>query len=168
MTRYEVEQLDTYEDDGTIVRNVEELGEHVVGRRIVSAVEGTAKVVETGYRGPYVHEETGLIIELDTGKRVMLVDTDDCCAYTALESFLLHPESVDHIITGIGTTERYGVWHIYADMGDVMKLEVGWSPGNPFYYVYGFAIYVLPIEGEIVEERGELSRGARLAIEAGE
>jgi hypothetical protein len=47
-----------------------------------------------------------------------------------------------HIITGVGTTDGYATWHIYADMGDVLELSVGWSCGNPFYYGYGFDISV--------------------------
>lgn len=86
-------------------------------------------------------------ITLDNGEKVLLADTSDCCAYTSLESFLLHPERVDHIITGVGTTDKYQRWHIYADLGDVLELEVGWSAGNPFYYGYGFDIHVIPIDG---------------------
>jgi hypothetical protein len=127
-------------DDGTMRENVQELAEKVVGHRIVSAHEGHAKVAN-GWR-----DETGLILTLDNGQQVLLADTSDCCAFTYLEAFLLHPEKVDHIITGVGTTEQFTRWHIYADMGDVLELTVGWSPGNPYYYGYGFDIYVLPAE----------------------
>lgn len=92
--------------------------------------------------------KTGVILTLDTGKRVMLADTDDCCAFTETKAFLLHPEAVDHVITGVGTTGGFTHWHVYADMGDVLELTVGWSPGNPFYYGYGFDIRVI----ETVEE----------------
>jgi hypothetical protein len=51
---------------------------------------------------------------------------------------------VEHAILGVGTTEGYTKWHIYADFGDVMQLDVGWSCGNPFYYGYGFDIAVEP------------------------
>lgn len=135
--RYPVERLDEYEDDGRMPENVAELAEAVVGRRIVSAQTET---VQARWRG--ATEAT--VLTLDDGTRVALVDTDDCCAYTALESFLLHPESVDHMILGVGTTGGYTTWHIYADFGDVMELQVGWSCGNPFYYGYGFDISVLP------------------------
>ncbi len=89
-----------------------------------------------------------LVITLDNGKRVELRNTDDCCAYTELSSFLLHPERVDHIITGVGTTDEYTTWHIYADMGDVLEFSVGWSCGNLGYYGYGFDIAVKELEGE--------------------
>ena len=49
---------------------------------------------------------------------------------------------MDHVILGVGTTDGYTTWHIYADFGDVMRLKVGWSCGNPFYYGYGFTIRV--------------------------
>lgn len=109
--------------------NVDNLRQTVVGHRIVSAEQTLGR----------------LIITLDNGKQVTLDDSHDCCAFTELESFLLHPESVDHIIMGVGTTNGYDTWHIYADFGDIMTLQVGWSCGNPFYYGYGFDIRVRPI-----------------------
>lgn len=158
--RYPVEKLDEDADDGTMVENVEELRKRVVGRRIVAAEKGTARVAEGKYGGFDPRDESGFIITLDSGERVLLVDDGDCCAYTTLESFLLHPEMVDHIITGVGTTEEYEKWHIYADMGDVLELKVGWSCGNPFYYGYGFDICVVPIEGEVIPATKELTAGA--------
>lgn len=132
---YPIETLgEDDDDDGTMPANVAALGEAVIGRRIVSAEKTT---VPKRY-----YEETVLVLTLDNGQRVALVDTDDCCAYTELEEFLLHPESVDHMILGVGTTNGYTTWHIFADFGDVMKLTVGWSCGNPFYYSYGFDIRV--------------------------
>ena len=125
--RYPVEVLDEYnEDDGTMPENVAELAKAVVGHRIVAAEQ----------------EDWAFTLTLDTGAKVKLVDTSDCCAYTDLEGFLLHPDKVDHVITGVGTTEGYTKWHIYADFGDVVELDVGWSCGNPFYYGYGFDIAV--------------------------
>ena len=46
------------------------------------------------------------------------------------------------MILGVGTTDGYTTWHIFADMGDVLELTVVWSCGNPFYYGYGFTITV--------------------------
>ena len=129
--RYPVEVLDEYnDDDGTMPDNVAELAKAVVGHRIVRA--------EQGEFGPFV-------LTLDNGTRVKLVDTNDCCAYSDLQGFLLHADKVDHVITGVGTTDGYTRWHIYADFGDVVELEVGWSCGNPFYYAYGFDIVVEPV-----------------------
>lgn len=132
--RYPTETLDDDHDDGTMPANIEALGEAVIGHRIVSANKENVK-------GRWGSEEA-TVITLDNGRRVILSDTGDCCAFTALESFLLHPESVDHVILGVGTTDGYTTWHIFADFGDVMKLKVGWSCGNPFYYGYGFDIRV--------------------------
>lgn len=134
--RYPIEVLDENEDDGTIVENLARLGSHVIGHRITKAERLTRKVKWYG-------EREVLVLTLDDGTQVELVDTDDCCAYTALQSFFLDPASVDHIITGVGSTEGYTVWHIYADWGDILRLELGWSCGNPFYYGYGFDINVV-------------------------
>lgn len=132
--RYPTEILGKDNDDGTMPNNVQTLADAVVGHRIVS--------VETDA----VDWPAGALITLDNGKRVRLEGTFDCCASTELESFMLQPERVDHIITGIGTTDGYTTWHIYADLGDVLELKVGWDPGNPFFYAYGFDIRVTDIE----------------------
>lgn len=134
---YPTETLAYDDDDGTMPTNVETLASNVVGHKIVSAEKGDLDTGASSWRGDY-----GLILTLDNGTKVQLVDTSDCCAYTALDEFLLDPNSVDHIITGIGTTNGYTTWHIYADWGDILKLQIGWSCGNPFYYGYGFDIRV--------------------------
>lgn len=134
MLNYPPETLDADDDDGTMPANVAALEEAVIGHRIVSVKKEKVE----GWYG----EDIATIITLDNGRRVALTDTYDCCAFTELESFLLHPESVDHMILGVGTTDGYTTWHIFADFGDVMKLKVGWSCGNPFYYSFGFDITV--------------------------
>lgn len=134
MNRYPIEILDENWDDGTMPNNVAALGEAVIGHRIVK--------VEKEVRELRLYKETVTVITLDNGRQVILGDTNDCCAYTELEEFFLHPEAVDHMILGVGTTDGYTTWHIFADFGDVMQLKVGWSCGNPFYYGYGFTIQV--------------------------
>lgn len=139
-TRYPVEELNNdYEDtdNGTMPQNVADLSEAVVGHKIVSVEKGVE------FEGEYGYTKTGTAITLDNGKRVVLADESDCCAYTELDAFLLHPELVDHVIMGVGTTGKYTTWHIYADMGDVLELTVNWSAGNAFYYGYGFDIAVI-------------------------
>lgn len=133
MNRYPEDTLS--EDDGTMPNNVAELGEAVIGRRIVSADWQDA-------RDQWGLTHRAFVITLDDGKQVAMFDTSDCCAYTDLEEFWLDPAAVDHVIMGVGTTEGYTTWHIYADYGDIMRLKVGWSCGNPFYYGYGFDIQV--------------------------
>ena len=135
---YIEEVLDAEDDDGTMVNNVEELRSQVVGRKIVRAERVTRDVNRWGSR----YSEPVFEIELDNGKVVQLANESDCCAYTELESFLLNADKIEHAITGVGTTDGYTKWHVYADMGDVLELSVGWSCGNPFYYGYGFDITV--------------------------
>lgn len=135
---YPAESLDSETDDGTMPENVAELAKSVVGRKIVS--------VEQNVSIPGTYEwqrgNTGTALTLDNGKQVIIENTDDCCAFTELEEVILHLDKIDHIITGVGTTDGYETWHIYADLGDVMEMKVGWSSGNPFYYGYGFNISV--------------------------
>lgn len=125
-------------DNGTMQVNVDELAEAVIGHRIVSFERNAIPDDRYGYG-------RGHVLTLDNGTRVELIDSDDCCAYTEMAGFLAHPEMVDHIITGVGTTDGFNTWHIYADMGDMLKLDVEWSSGNPFYYAYGFHIKVRPV-----------------------
>lgn len=135
--RYPPDVLDKYyEDDGTMPENVAALAEAVVGHRIVAA---GYEQVETEWYG----QQRSFVLTLDDGRRVRLRDTSDCCAYTELQSFLFNVDKVDHMILGVGTTDGYNTWHIYADFGDIVEMHVGWSPGNPFYYGYGFSIDVV-------------------------
>ncbi|GAA0627581.1 hypothetical protein HPO96_37150 [Kribbella sandramycini] len=141
-TPYPTETLDHNDDDGTMPENVATLSEAVVGHRIVNVEKDTRVRQNPDPDKFYWNGNTGTVITLDNGVRVGLIGTGDCCAYTELETFLLHADKIDHIITGIGTTDGYTKWHIFADMGDVLELTVGWSCGNPFYYGYGFEIVV--------------------------
>lgn len=136
--KYPEEALREDHDDGTMPENVQHLREHVVGHKIIKAER-----VAIDPRARSSASSTALEITLNNGKRVQLVETNDCCAYTEVEDFLLNAEHVDHVITGVGTTEGYDKWHIYADFGDILELDVGWSSGNPFYYGYGFDIAVI-------------------------
>lgn len=138
--RYPTETLGEWVDDGTMPNNVDELADAVVGQRIVSA--GTETLTAKRPWDDTTYTYTAMVITLDNGKRVILRDTSDCCAFTSLDDFLLNPGAVDHMILGVGTTDDYATWHIYADFGDVLQLQVGWSCGNPFYYGYGFDISV--------------------------
>lgn len=157
---YPVEKVDEYLDDGTMPENVAALAAEVVGHRIVSAERAEWK--EPWFPGSNRFSLfSGLLITLDNGTRVRLADNSDCCAFTEVENFLLHADRIEHVITGVGTTDRFTTWHIYADMGDVLEMSVGWSCGNPFYYAYGFTITVEP-DVIVVQET------ARRAIEAGE
>lgn len=144
MDRYPEEELNTSwkdEDNGTMPANVDTLRQAVVGHKIVDAGYRDVQSKNPWYRG------RAFVITLDNGTQVRLFDDSDCCAYTELQEFLLHPGKVNHVIIGVGTTEKYTRWHIYAHYGDVLELTVGWSPGNPFYYGYGFHIDVVPMEG---------------------
>ena len=136
--RYPIEVLDEDKDDGTIVENLATLGSHVIGHRITKAERQPSEDKHKRHG-----KQDVLVLTLDDGTQVELADTGDCCAYTSLDAFFLDPASVDHIITGVGSTDGYTVWHIYADWGDILRLELGWSCGNPGYYGYGFDINVV-------------------------
>lgn len=137
MNNYNYPALDENDDNGTMPENVATLANAIVGHRIVS-VERDVTVKD---RGSY-RCEIGTALVLDNGKRVVLVDTDDCCAYTSLRGVIDKLPETDHIITAVRPDDSYTKWHILADLGEVLELQVGWSSGNPFYYGYGFDIVV--------------------------
>ena len=147
---YQPEILDEEEDDGTMPNSLETFKDLIVEHKIVK--------VENAQSVPYVNKWgrnevlDGLALTLDNGKTVYVEDTDDCCARTTLETFLLHADKIDHVITGVGTTDGFTTWHVYADMGDVLEFEVAWTSGNPFYYGYGFDFVVLDLDGKRVED----------------
>lgn len=143
-TTYEPEMLSPDDDDGTMVENVQTLADAVVGHR-VTEVHQRARVPNRWGDGS---TDTGTVLVLDNGTKVGLRDTDDCCAYTELKSITQHLDRVNHVITGVGTTDGFTTWHIYADLGDVIELGVGWSCGNPFYYGYGFDISVVEMAAD--------------------
>lgn len=152
---YEVEVLDDSDDDGTMYENLEEFSDKVVGHRIVSVgdvVESDNEILKKNVPYLYLYNRKGLKLTLDNGKSVFLLNTEDCCAYTEVENYILNLDKIDHVITGVGTTDGYHVWHIYADLGDIVTIDVDWSSGNPFYYGYGFKIVVID-----EEEANELS-----------
>jgi hypothetical protein len=132
----------TYEDEYEIdvmKTNVNDLANEVVGHKIVKA-----GWVDRDFGGKYSwYSRTQFEIELDNGRKVYLANTDDCCAYTELNNFLLNAELVDHMIMGVEAEDHYHTWHIYADMGDVLALDVSWSSGNTGYYGFGFNIEVV-------------------------
>ena len=129
----------TYEvDDGTMPENVEALRDSVVGHRIVEVNDAAP----TRPPGGWSWDTPALDLVLDDGTIVRLANTDDCCAFTSLEKVIRHLPTMDHIITNVTADEDFTRWHILADFGEVLELEVGWSSGNPFYYGYGFNITV--------------------------
>lgn len=140
---YENETLSPEDDDGTIVENKEALKEELIGHRIVSVSSTMPEGYENLFKSNYTVDRFSLFITLDTGKVVALEDTSDCCAYTELETFLLHPDKIDHIITNVTTAEGYTKWRVVADGDALLDLTLEWNSGNPFYYMYGFDINVI-------------------------
>jgi hypothetical protein len=134
------------EDNGTMPEGVQALRDAVVGHKIVSAEKGGKLPTKDGY---YRWNSTAdVVLTLDNGKRVGLIGVSDCCAHGSVDAFIQKLPSLDHIITDVGTTEKYTKWHILAGMEDVLELDVSWSPGNPFYYAYGVEIEVFDLEDE--------------------
>ena len=119
---------DTYMDE-----SVTELRDALVGSRIIMA-EKNPDARDGWNRGAF-------IITLDNGRQVEVYDTNDCCAYTDLESFIYNVAASENVITDVATEADYQTWHIYAGMNEVLQLGVAWSEGSG-YYGYGFSIKV--------------------------
>lgn len=119
--------------------SVDELASKVVGQRIVKVERRPAEPDEDGYVGYGRSEET--VFTLGNGQTVILGDTDDCCAFTEVGSFEFLNQT-DNVITRVETDEGFQDWFIYADSIPVVNLKVDWSPGNPYYYGFGFTVRV--------------------------
>lgn len=111
---------------------VEELANSVIGRRIVRVEK---------VKGAKYHEESGIRLTLDNGDQVNVWDTDDCCAYTQVSDFRFL-ENVDNVITSVTSDDGFEKWFVYAGAVPVLEMDVDWSPGNPYYYGFGFSINV--------------------------
>ncbi|WP_082781289.1 hypothetical protein [Gordonia sp. QH-12] len=143
------------DDNGTMPDSVNNLAAAVIGRRIVSVephVSFNSNDFEAAGDSEWWHDSVAaLMLTLDDGRRVAMVEQGDCCAFTDIKKFLLHPDKVNHAITGVATENGYTKWHILADLGDVLELDVDWSCGNPFYYSYGFTIGISnTIDGRVI------------------
>lgn len=134
------------------------LADAIVGHRIVKAEPGKIAMNDFSVNPDCYGdtEDADLILTLDDGRRVAMIEHGDRCAFTEIKRFLLHHDRVDHAITGVRTEDGYTKWHILADFGDVLELDVAWSCGNPFYYSYGFTIMVSnTIEGSLAQREIE-------------
>lgn len=127
-----MDELDKDYETEVMQGSVDELAAAVVGERIVSIDRSE----------PY-HRGSGMntILTLGSGRRVKVTDTDDCCAFTEVEAFEFLEEG-NHVITRVEAEDGFTRWFIYADSIPVAKLGVEWSPGNPYYYGFGFSITV--------------------------
>lgn len=111
-----------------------ELEEAVVGRRILS-------VEKAKYPASVYGRGEGIRLALDDGSTVFVANTDDCCAFTEVEDFKFL-ENTENVITSVRTDEGFNKWFVYAGNAPVLEMDVAWSPGNPYYYGFGFEIRV--------------------------
>lgn len=127
------------EAEAPLGENLTELNEMLVGQKIVKVEPKDNN--NNSYFGTTV-------LTLDNGTQVNLRDSGDCCAYTEMENVIQHLPELDHVITNVTADDGYERFHIFADLGEVLELQLSWSEGNPFYYGYGFHIDVTATEAE--------------------
>lgn len=109
-----------------------------------------AAVVGTEIRGVKI-EGDKFTIFLNNGKEVRLTDVINYGNFTELCDYTLHTELDGHVITGVGTTEKFTNWHLYSDFGDVLSLDVAWEAEDSGYE-YGFDITVEnPTSDEVID-----------------
>lgn len=129
-------------DDSTMAENVKRLGELVIGHRIVAVDDGTIDV--SAISNSPIRTTGGLVLNLDNGARIALVDVSDGYAYTSHGSYpLLNLERAQQSITGIEAGDFYRRWNLNNDLGTVLEIYVDWSPcdcGDDPEHQYGFLI----------------------------
>lgn len=84
------------------------------------------------------------VITLDDGTTATLEGYGACCAWAQVEALLLHPNKIDHAITGVrydDSDDRTEVWHFMADMADVLDVTIGYNEGTG-YYSFGIDVQV--------------------------
>lgn len=74
-------------DDSTMAENVKRLGELVIGHRIVAVDDGT--IDDSAISNSPIHTTGGLVLNLDNGTRIALVDVSHGYAYTSHGSYPL-------------------------------------------------------------------------------
>ena len=114
--------------------NAKLLESEVVGHRIID-------VREDKYNGGYPVTGSGVTLVLDNGNEIEILATNDCCAYTDVRDFKFLAKT-DNVVTRVETQDNFEQWYIYAAEVPVVSLGVDWSPGNPYYYGFGFNIAV--------------------------
>lgn len=128
--------MESYHDDGALAdmaQQAQELANAVVGHRITKVEQRMVA------RWP---RDTELVLTLDTGKKVILQPTSDCCARSELLDFIHNADTIDHIITKVLVDDEYERWYILADLHQVMAFRLDWFEGNYPFYPFGFAITV--------------------------
>jgi len=135
------------DEDETMEASLRSFEREVVGHRIVEVEEEVPirGVVANAARAYAIGREydgtASLVLTLDNGKRVGLVDTGECCAYTSLTRVIRGLPEIEHAITSVKHEDGHDVWHIMAGADDVLDLEIDWSEGTG-YYLYGFNVVV--------------------------
>lgn len=137
--RPEDDDYDAMYETEVMQGSVDALASSIIGQQIVTVERRKAEPGEDGYVPYGLSEET--VFTLANGHQVILGDTDDCCAFTEVSSFDFLEKS-DNVITRVEVDEGFETWFIYADQVPVVHLGVSWSPGNPYYYGFGFSIRV--------------------------
>lgn len=113
----------------------QELANAVVGHQIIR--------VELAPSNKFRGGNGGVVLTLDTGKKVRLLTASDCCANSELRAFIYSAPEVPHVITSVATSDDFDKWHILAGMYQVLGLDLDWSEGNYPFYCFGFDIEVV-------------------------
>lgn len=157
--------MDKYVDIRSVERravteSVADLSKEIVGHRIVEVLTPRDDDYDFDY---------GTMIVLDNGKRVVVEDTSDCCAYAEVLEFLFNADKVDHVITDVSLNSGGYEINIVADMDDVLALRIRWSEGSGWGYSFGFKIKVKELNPEWVkfeeEERALLAELRAMGVE---
>jgi len=127
--------------------SLEAFRKNVIGHKIVS-VERTAhiegEIVNAG-RGMFDDDShsgvADLVLTLDDGRKVGLVEHSECCAYSQVRKVIINLPTMDHVITNVTQQDGHMMWHIMAGMDDVLDVNLDWDEGSG-YYTYGLRVVV--------------------------
>lgn len=111
---------------------------------IQETMEGQVGALRDALKGQVivgVARERGVVtITLNGGKRVRLRDTDDCCAYGAVDD--VNVNLAGAVVTDVITDDEFERWFILGESKLIAELDVSWDVVNYPYCVYGLEIQV--------------------------
>jgi len=122
-------------DNGTMPEAFENLHKALVGRKIV-------EVEKVKYEGRWDqgYDDPKALFHLDDGTVVKVGRINDCCA---LGTFDLEnvPKEINARVMAVEAAEDYSKAFILTE-GPLLTADTTWSPGNPFWYSYGFWVKI--------------------------
>ena len=123
-------------DYGWLEEGEQEQIEMTMGEQVNALAEGVVGQIIT-----HVEKSTDRVtLTLDSGRRVHIVDINDCCGHGYVHSTDF--DLTGAVVTHVQAESAYTKWYLLGEHKVIGALDVGWGVGNYPYYMYGLDIRV--------------------------